>query len=103
MVFLPWARSSRSWAGAPPRVESLRRGVAAIETAGYWTMTLTSCLAEAARRFGPAPAYVAENGLVLTYGDLDRVSSEVAAGLSRRGIGEGDVVALVLPAIPEHL
>src|SRR5207248_11295685 len=36
IVFLPWARSSRSWAGAPPRVESFRRGVAGIDTAGYW-------------------------------------------------------------------
>src|SRR5437588_575626 len=103
MVFLPWARSSRSWAGAPPRAESLRRGVAAIDTAGYWTMTLTSCLAEAARRFGPATAYVAENGLVLSYADLERVSNEVAVGLSQRGVGMGDVIALALPTIPEYI
>src|SRR5205807_1279863 len=103
MVFLPWARSSRSWAGAPPRAESLRRGVAAIDTAGYWTMTLTSCLDEAARRFGPATAYVAENGLVLSYADLERVSNEVAVGLSQRGVGMGDVIALALPTIPEYI
>ncbi len=65
-------------------------------------MTLTSCLSEAARRFGDAPAYVAENGLVLSYASLDRVSDEVAVGLGRRGIGEGDVVALALPTIPEY-
>src|SRR5947208_10923823 len=103
MVFLPWARSSRSWAGAPPRVESFRRGVAAIDTAGYWTMTLTSCLSEAARRFGPAPAYVTESGLTVSYAELDRRSDEVAVGLARRGVGEGDVVALVLPTIPEYI
>ena len=33
----------------------------------------------------------------LTYTDLDRVTDEVAAGLAARGVGEGDVVALVLP------
>src|SRR5438067_8313934 len=103
MVFLPWARSSRSWAGAPPRVESFRRGVAAIDTAGYWTMTLTSCLTEAARRFGSAPAYVAENGLVLSYDELHRVSNEVAAGLAGQGVGEGDVVALIRPTPREYI
>ena len=66
-------------------------------------MTLTSCLAEAARRFGPSPAYVTENGLVLSYADLERVSNEVAVGLARRGIGTGDVVALALPTIPEYI
>ena len=38
-----------------------------------------------------------------TYADLDRISDEVAAGLARRGVGEGDVVALVLPPGPEYL
>jgi acyl-CoA synthetase (AMP-forming)/AMP-acid ligase II len=66
-------------------------------------MTLTSCLEEAARRFGDAPAHVAENGLVLSYADLDRVSDEVAVGLGRRGVGEGDVLALALPTIPEYI
>src|SRR5205085_7553169 len=66
------------------------------------TMTLTSCLSEAARRFGDAPAYVAENGMMLSYADLDRASDELAVGLARRGIAAGDVVALVLPTIPEY-
>ena len=65
-------------------------------------MTLTSCLIEAARRFGDAPAYVAENGLVLSYAELALVSDEVAAGLGRRGVGEGDVLALALPTIAEY-
>src|SRR5437879_12111494 len=65
-------------------------------------MTLTSCLAEAARRFGGAPALAAENGLTLSYADVDRLSDEVAVGMRRRGVGEGDVVALVLPTIPEY-
>src|SRR5437588_7373844 len=66
-------------------------------------MTLTSCLAEAARRFGGAPALAAENGLTLSYADVDRLSDEVAVGMRRRGVGEGDVVALVLPTIPEYI
>src|SRR5205085_10023409 len=65
--------------------------------------TLASCLAEAARRFGEAAAYAAENGLVVSYSDLDRLSDEVGAGLVARGIGPGDVVALVLPTIPEYV
>jgi acyl-CoA synthetase (AMP-forming)/AMP-acid ligase II len=65
-------------------------------------MTLTSCLSEAARRFGDAPAYAAENGLVLSYEQLARLSDEVAVGFSRQGVGEGDVVALALPTIAEY-
>jgi acyl-CoA synthetase (AMP-forming)/AMP-acid ligase II len=65
-------------------------------------MTLTSCLDEAARRFGGAPAYVAENGLVLSYAELARIADEVAVGLARRGVRAGDVVALALPTIPEY-
>src|SRR5438270_11819716 len=66
-------------------------------------MTLTSCLVEAAHRFGDAPAYVGENGLVLSYVELERATDEVAAGLLARGVGPGDVVALVLPSIPEYV
>src|SRR5207253_137477 len=66
-------------------------------------MTLASCLAEAARRFATTPAYVGENGLVMSYADLHRVSDEVAVGLSGQGVGEGEVVALALPTIPEYM
>ena len=52
---------------------------------------------EAGRRFGDRPAYVDEAEQVLTYAELDRRSDEVAAGLSRAGIAQGDVVAVVLP------
>jgi acyl-CoA synthetase (AMP-forming)/AMP-acid ligase II len=57
---------------------------------------------ECARRFGDTPVYVSVDGWSLSYRDLDRLSNEVAAGLRRRGIGAGDVVALALPAIPEY-
>ncbi len=58
---------------------------------------------EAAERFGDATAYVAPAGWALTHTDLDRVSDRVAAGLARRGVRAGDVVALVLPPGPEYL
>ena len=64
----------------------------------------------AADRFGDRTAYIAQrvglpwaDGLSITYRDLDRVSDEVAAGLSRLGIGPANRVALVLPPGPEYL
>lgn len=56
---------------------------------------------EAARRFGARPAF-SGGGVTLGFDDLDRVSDEVAAGLARRGVGPGDVVALVLPTAVEY-
>jgi acyl-CoA synthetase (AMP-forming)/AMP-acid ligase II len=64
---------------------------------------LPQTASEAARRFRDATAYVAEAGWTLTYADVDRGSDEVAAGLVARGVGPGDVVALVLPPGPEYL
>jgi acyl-CoA synthetase (AMP-forming)/AMP-acid ligase II len=58
---------------------------------------------DAARRWGDAVAYVAPSGWQLSYASLDRLSDEVAAGLTARGVGEGDVVGLVLPSIPEFV
>ena len=58
---------------------------------------------EAGRRFADATAYVTSGGWELTYADLDRVSDEVAVGLTGRGVGIGDVVALALPPGPEYL
>jgi acyl-CoA synthetase (AMP-forming)/AMP-acid ligase II len=57
----------------------------------------------AARRFGEATAYVAPDGWTLSYRELDRHSDQVAAEFAHRGIGLGDVVALVLPPGPEYL
>ncbi len=58
---------------------------------------------EAARRFGDTPAFVTEDGDVLTYADLDELSDEVAVGMSRRGIAPGDVVALTLGSGPGYV
>jgi acyl-CoA synthetase (AMP-forming)/AMP-acid ligase II len=58
---------------------------------------------EAARRWGDTTAYVAPSGWAVSYAELDMLSDEVAAGLAARGVREGDVVALVLPPIPEFV
>ena len=63
---------------------------------------LGELVGEAARRFGDRHAYIGENGLTLSYADLDRLSDEVASGLVHRGVRAGDVVALVLPTVPEY-
>ncbi len=60
-------------------------------------------IAEAARRFADRTAYVTPRGWTLSYADIDRLSDEVAVGLAARGVGAGDVVALVLPPGPEYL
>ena len=64
---------------------------------------IPTTVAEAARRFGDRIAYVTELGWSLSYADVDRISGEVAAGLAREGVGEGDVVALVLAPGAEYL
>src|SRR5437588_11190457 len=66
-------------------------------------LMLADAARRAAQRFGDAPAFVAADGWALSYADLDRASDEAAAGLARRGVGEGDVVAIALPAIPEYV
>jgi acyl-CoA synthetase (AMP-forming)/AMP-acid ligase II len=63
---------------------------------------LAEIAAEAARRFGDRPAFVTDEGLTLTYAEFDALADEVAVGLAERGVQEGDVVALVLPSVPEH-
>ena len=56
----------------------------------------------AAARFGDAPLYVTPEGTALTYRALDELSDAVAGGLRRRGVGAGDVVALLLPSGPAY-
>ncbi len=65
-------------------------------------MTLDQVAREAAERFGDDIAYVAPDGRTLSYRELDRHADETAAGLAKQGVGEGDVVALVLPQLPRY-
>jgi acyl-CoA synthetase (AMP-forming)/AMP-acid ligase II len=53
---------------------------------------------EAARRYGDTPAYVTPDGAGLSYAALDRLSDQVAAGLSARGVRAGDLLGLLLPS-----
>src|SRR5579872_7590099 len=63
---------------------------------------LGAIAAEAGARYGDTPAYVTPDGDVLSYAALDTLSNEVAAGLRARGVGPGDVVALLLPSGPAY-
>jgi acyl-CoA synthetase (AMP-forming)/AMP-acid ligase II len=63
---------------------------------------LAETAAEAAQRFGARAAFVTDSGLTLTYEEFNRLADETAVGLAERGVAEGDVVALVLPTVPEH-
>lgn len=64
---------------------------------------LAETLRLAGTRWGANPAYVTTQGWPLTYADLDHLADEAAVGLAERGLGEGDVLALVLPPTPEYL
>src|SRR3954468_23229768 len=98
IVLRPCARNSREGAGstaslaAPPRRPDL-----------YASLMIPNTVTEAARRFGDRIAYVTEHGWSVTYADIDRISDEVAAGLVRAGVRDGDVIGLVLPPGAEYL
>ena len=64
---------------------------------------LAEIVAEAARRFGDDPVMVTPDGWAVSYAELDQLSDEVASALAARGVGKGDVVALVLPSTPEYV
>ncbi|HZR12528.1 MAG TPA: class I adenylate-forming enzyme family protein [Acidimicrobiia bacterium] len=57
---------------------------------------------EAARRF-PSRVALVHEARALTYAQLDALADETAAGLARRGLRGGDVVALALPASAEYV
>jgi acyl-CoA synthetase (AMP-forming)/AMP-acid ligase II len=58
---------------------------------------------EAAATWGDRTCLVGSNGWELSYAALDRLSDSAAVGLAEAGVSEGDVVALVLPTVPEHV
>ncbi len=63
---------------------------------------LDAVVREAAARYGDAALYVTPEGSELSYAELDRLSDDVALGLRARGVGVGDVVALLLPSGPAY-
>ena len=64
---------------------------------------LPAVMAEAARRFGDAPALIAPDGTRTSFAELHRRSDAAAAGLRRAGIGRGDVVGVTLPTCAEYV
>ena len=58
---------------------------------------------EAATRYKGRAAYVTPDGAELSYSDLDTISDEAGAALAADGIGEGSVVALLLPSTVEYV
>ncbi len=72
---------------------------------------LAQTVAEAARRFGNRPAFVApraegqsaDEAWTVSFTQLDQLSDEAAVGLAGRGVGPGSVVALSLPSTPEYV
>lgn len=65
--------------------------------AGYWTdRTLADVLRRNAEELPDKTAYV-DDSRQLTWSELWQTSGEVASGLSHRGVGRGDVVAVQLP------
>ncbi len=57
---------------------------------------LSRVLREAAERFGERKCLI-HNGRELTYAEVDRMTDELAAGLARRGVRSGQLVALLMP------
>jgi long-chain acyl-CoA synthetase len=63
-------------------------------------VNLADILVRSAKAFPDRPA-IRLDDTVLTYAELDERSARVAGLLSRRGVGAGDRVALMLPNIPD--
>ncbi|HLX87214.1 MAG TPA: class I adenylate-forming enzyme family protein [Acidimicrobiales bacterium] len=63
---------------------------------------LAEVVRAAATRHGTTPLYVLPDGSHLDYRGLDTQSDALAAGLARRGIGPGHVVALLIPSGPAY-
>jgi acyl-CoA synthetase (AMP-forming)/AMP-acid ligase II len=66
-------------------------------------ITLPAFVLEHAVERGDRPALIdGPTGRTLTYAELERETRALAAGLTDRGIGAGDVVALCAPNMPEY-
>jgi acyl-CoA synthetase (AMP-forming)/AMP-acid ligase II len=63
--------------------------------------TLPAALAAAAEQFRDVEAYV-DGDRRVTFGELGRATEGVAAALAARGVGAGDVVAIMLPASVDY-
>jgi acyl-CoA synthetase (AMP-forming)/AMP-acid ligase II len=64
---------------------------------------LSSLLLRHSPRLGDKPALVdAPSGRTISYGQLAPLARRAAAGLAARGFGQGDVLAIYAPNVPEY-
>src|SRR5258705_1063659 len=105
MVVNSWG-SRAAMALAPPSCPGTRSFCKARES---WhgriivrAATVPDLLRDAAREAPAAEAFRYRDER-LTYADWDTLADRVAAGLAARGVGRGDVVALLLPSTPFYL
>ncbi len=63
---------------------------------------LADVVREAAKRYGDNPLYVSSEGTSFSYAQLDRLSESVAAALIGRGVGVGDVLAVLVASGPAY-
>jgi cyclohexanecarboxylate-CoA ligase len=81
----------------PARAASFRAG-------GYWRgQTLDDVFRAAVSARAPGDVAVVQAEHRITWGELDRQVSAVAAGLAGLGVGTGDVVSVQLPNWPEFV
>jgi acyl-CoA synthetase (AMP-forming)/AMP-acid ligase II len=64
---------------------------------------LPGVIREAGRRYGDLPAFETAALWTVSYAELDRLTDEAAAGLARRGVREGQYVALLLPSTVDYM
>lgn len=78
--------------------------IAAMTEQGIFPSSIGAFVAERAATMGDAPAAIwFEDGITLSYADLDRRSDTLAAALLARGIRKGAHVALMMPNVPEFV
>src|SRR5262245_7785185 len=66
-------------------------------------LDVSSFVLEHASERGQKPALIeGPSGRVLTYAELETSVRRVAAGLSARGFGKGDVLGIFMPNLPEY-
>jgi fatty-acyl-CoA synthase len=76
---------------APPRPD---RGLGMAAALALWGLTPAGGYAAQAAR-DPSRAAVVDPAGTLTYGEVDRLTTAIAAGLREAGVGEGDVVGVM--------
>lgn len=64
---------------------------------------LTEISRRAAADFTDTIAYLDDDGIGITYGELETAAEEVAGRFTADGLGEGDVLALVLPSVVDYV